>query len=65
MRTFAALTLTGAAGIVLFKLMATILLPLVGMVIGLMAMTVKFALLAAVVFFVYSMIRRRRHCEPA
>ena len=65
MRSFAALTLTGAAGIVLFKLMATILFPLVGMVIGLMAMTVKFALLAAVVFFGYSMVKKRRHYEPA
>ncbi len=65
MRTFAALTVTGAAGIVLFKMLAAIMFPVIGMVFGLIAMTVKFALVAAVIFFVYSMIRKRRHEQTA
>jgi hypothetical protein len=60
MRTFAALTVTGAAGIILLKLLATVIFPLFGMFMGLLAMTVKLALVAAVIFFVYSMFKKRR-----
>ena len=42
------------------KLFATILFPILGLMFGLLALTVKFALIAAVVFFVYSMIRKRK-----
>jgi hypothetical protein len=61
MKTFAALTVAGITGIVLLKLFATILLPLLGMLFGLLAMTVKLALIAGVIFFVYSMIKKRRN----
>jgi hypothetical protein len=60
MRTFATLSFAGVTGIVLFKLLVTILFPLLGMFVGIIAMTVKFALIAAVIFFVYSMIKKRR-----
>lgn len=60
MKTFATLTFAGVTGIVLLKLFATLLFPLLGMILGLLAMTVKFALIAAVGFFIYSMIRKRR-----
>lgn len=60
MRTFAALTVSGVVGILLFKLLATLIVPLLGVFVGLMAMTVKFALIAAVIFFVYSMIKKKR-----
>lgn len=60
MRSFAAFTVAGIAGIVLLKLLATVLFPLIGVFLGLLAMTVKFALIAAVIFFVYSMIRKRK-----
>lgn len=60
MKTFATLTFAGVTGIVLLKLFATLLFPLLGMLLGLLAMTVKFALIAAVGFFIYSMIRKRR-----
>lgn len=63
MKTFAALTVTGVAGILLLKLLATVIFPLFGLVIGLIAMTVKFALIAAVIFFVYSMIKKRREAD--
>jgi hypothetical protein len=40
-------------------------LPLFGVVMGLLAMTVKFALIAAVIFFVYSMIKKKREADIA
>ena len=65
MRTFAALTVTGAVGIVLLRLLATVIVPIFGMVLGLLAMTVKLALVAAVVFFVYSMFKKRKEADAA
>lgn len=65
MKTFAALTVTGVAGILLFKLLAALIFPLFGLFIGLMIMTVKFALVAAVIFFVYSMFKKRREADLA
>jgi hypothetical protein len=60
MRSFARLAFAGISGVVLFKLFATILFPLLGLFFGLLAMTVKLAVIAAVIFFVYSMIRKRK-----
>jgi hypothetical protein len=60
MESLAKFAVLGVSGIVLFKLFATILFPLLGLVFGLLAMTVKLALIAAVVFFVYSMIKKRK-----
>ncbi|MEJ2206470.1 MAG: hypothetical protein P8170_20450 [Gemmatimonadota bacterium] len=65
MRTFAALTVTGAVGIVLLRLLATVIVPIFGMVLGLLAMTVKLALVAAVVFFVYTMFKKRKEADAA
>ncbi|HSM60983.1 MAG TPA: hypothetical protein VK849_09310 [Longimicrobiales bacterium] len=63
MRTFAALTVTGVAGILLFKLLAALIFPLFGVFLGILAMTVKLALIAAVVFFFYSMLKKKREAE--
>jgi hypothetical protein len=60
MESLAKFAVLGVSGIVLFKLFATILFPLLGLMFGLLAMTVKLALIAAVVFFVYSMIKKRK-----
>jgi hypothetical protein len=65
MRTFAALTVSGVVGLLLFKLLASLLFPLLGVFLGLLAMTVKFALIAAVIFFVYSMIKKKREADVA
>ena len=65
MKTFATLTVAGVAGIVLFKLLTAILFPILGLFVGLLAMTVKFALIAAVIFFVYSMIKKRKEADVA
>ena len=65
MKTFAALTVTGVAGILLFKLLAALVFPILGLFVGLLMMTVKLALLAAVVFFIYSMIKKRKEADVA
>lgn len=63
MKAFATFTVAGVAGLVLFKLFAALVFPLLGLFIGLIAMTVKFALIAAVIFFVYSMVRKRQEAD--
>lgn len=65
MRTFAPLAFAAISGVVLWKLFATILLPVLGMLIGLIGMTLKFALIAGVAYFIYSMIRKRREAAEA
>ena len=60
MRTLAPLAFAAVSGIILWKLLATLLLPLVGVLMGLVGTAVKLALIAGVVFVVYSMIKRRR-----
>lgn len=60
MKTFATLTVAGIAGIALFKLLTALLLPVLGLLFGLVALTFKLALVAAVVFFVYALIRKGR-----
>ncbi len=60
MRPVATLAFAGISGVVLWKLFATILLPLLGVLFGLFASLLKFAAIAGVIFFVYSLIRKRR-----
>jgi hypothetical protein len=63
MKTFATVAVAGVAGVVLFKLLSALVFPLLGLFVGLLAMTVKLALIAAVIFFVYSMIKKRKEAE--
>lgn len=65
MKTFAALTVAGVAGLVVLKLLAALLLPILGLLFGLVALTMKLALIAALGFFVYSMIKRGRNKAAA
>ena len=65
MKAFASLTVAGVAGILLLKLLTALVFPLLGLFVGLLAMTVKFALIAAVIFFVYSMIKKRKEADLA
>jgi hypothetical protein len=60
MKTFATFTVAGVAGLFLLKLLAAVLLPALGMVFGLVALTMKLALMAAIGYFVYSMVRKGR-----
>ena len=60
MKTFAPLAFAAVSGVVLWKLFATLLLPFLGILLGLMGSVMKFALIAGVAFFIYSMIKKRR-----
>lgn len=50
----------GVSGVVLFKLVAAIFLPTLAMIFGLLGLTVKLAIFAAVLFFLYSIFRKPR-----
>jgi hypothetical protein len=65
MKMVASLTVAGVAGILLLKLLTALVFPVLGLFVGLLAMTVKFALIAAVIFFVYSMIKKRKEADLA
>lgn len=60
MKSFAKFAVLGVSSIVLFKLLASIFLPVLGLALGLFALTVKLAMIAAVVFFLYSIFRKPR-----
>ena len=59
MRTFAGLFVGGIAALLLFKLLAGLILPLVGIFVGLVAMAIKIAIVVAIGYFVYSLVRNR------
>lgn len=65
MKGFAALTVAGIAGLILFKILAALVLPALSLLIGLLALTVKIALVTAVGFFVYSMLRKSANRSAA
>lgn len=56
----APLGIAAIPGVILWKLLATIVLPLLGVLFGLVAAAVKIALIVAVGFFIYSLIKKRR-----
>jgi hypothetical protein len=60
MRYLAPVGIAAISGVVLWKLLATIVLPLLGVLFGLFAAAVKIALIVAVGFFIYSLIKKRR-----
>lgn len=58
MKTFATITATGVAGLLLLKLLSAVVLPALGLLMGIVALTVKFAVIAALGFFVYSVLKK-------
>jgi hypothetical protein len=63
MKTFGTIAVAGVAGVVLFKLVTALVFPLLGLFVGVLAMTMKLALIAAVVFFIYSMIKKKKEAD--
>jgi hypothetical protein len=63
MRTFGALFVGGVTGIVILKLLATLLFPLLGFMIGLVGMLFKILLFGAIAYFVYTLIKGKRERE--
>ena len=60
MRYLGPVAITAISGVILWKLFATILLPLLGVALGLLAAAFKLALIVGAIFFIYSLIRKRR-----
>ena len=60
MRTFAGMFVGGIAALVLFKLFAGLVLPLIALVVGLVGMAIKIAIFVAIGYFVYSLVRNRK-----
>jgi len=60
MRFVAPVAVAAISGVVLWKLFATILLPLLGLVFGLVMGVMKLVLIVAVIYFIVSMMRKRR-----
>lgn len=63
MKSFAMITGSGILGLVVLKLMATFLLPLLMMAFGFLALLFKVALIAGLGYVVYTLFRRS--CRPA
>lgn len=60
MRMMGMMALGGLAGLVIMKMLAALLLPLFGMMFGLVATLLKLGLWIAVGYFIYTLIRNRR-----
>ena len=65
MRAFGTAAVATISGVLLWQLFTTILIPLFGVVLGLVAMAAKLALVVAVGFFIYSLIKKRREQAEA
>lgn len=63
MMRFAQVTVAGVVSIILLKLIAMFLLPLLGIAMGFFALMFKVALVVLVGYLVYSFFRRRKCCE--
>lgn len=59
-RAFGAVALTGVVGLIALKLLGVFLLPLLGVLFGVLATAFKVGLFLAIGFFLYRMFRRRR-----
>jgi len=65
MKTFASVSVAGVLGLVLLKVVWAMVVPALGLFLGLLALTVKLALWAAVIWFVLSLLRRRKEGSAA
>ena len=65
MKTFATLTVAGVAGLLVLKLLAAVVLPVLGLAFGLLALIVKLAVIAALGYFVYSVLKKGRSVSAA
>lgn len=66
MKTFARVAVAGVAGFTLLKLFTTVLIPILGLMMGLVALAVKVAVVATVAYFIWSLLspKRDRDGEP-
>lgn len=60
MKSFVKVAAVGVSGLVAFKIATTLVMPLLGMLMFLVLLTVKIALVVAVGYFVYSLMCKKR-----
>jgi hypothetical protein len=60
MRTFVGFAAGGVIALVLLKILAAFLLPILGSLVALFAVGVKLVVLAAIVYFAYSLFLKNR-----
>ncbi len=60
MKSFVKVAAVGVSGLVAFKIATALVMPLVGMLMFLLLLTVKIALVVAVGYFVYSLLCKKR-----
>jgi len=65
MKTFASVSVAGVLGLLLLKFLWAVVVPALGLFLGLLALTMKLALWAAVIWFVLSLLRRRKEQSAA
>jgi hypothetical protein len=65
MRTVAGLFVGGVVALVAFKLLAAIVLPVVGLFFALLGLAIKLAIVVAIGWFVYSLVRGRKREQEA
>lgn len=61
MRSFGQMFIAGAAGILALKILAGLVLPLLGMLFGFVMLMLKVAVFALAIWFVISLIKGRRN----
>lgn len=57
MRSFGAMLVGGVTGIVLLKLLATLVFPLFGFMVGLVGMALKIVFWGAIAYFVWRLVK--------
>ena len=60
MRSVAPVAFAAITGVILWKLVVSLFLPFLGVALGLLVTVAKLALIVAVGYFIYSLIRKRR-----
>lgn len=60
MKSFVKVAAVGVSGLVAFKIATALVMPLLGMLMFLVLLTVKIALVVAVGYFVYSLMCKKR-----
>lgn len=64
MKSLTRVAFVGIGGFVAFKIATGLMLPLLGILIGLVLFTVKLALIAAFIYFLYALIRPPEKKKP-
>lgn len=63
MRSFGQLFLAGVAGVMGIKILGALFLPLLAMLMGFLGLALKLAIVGIVIWFVFSLFKRRN--QPA